>query len=103
MGTIARNILKRLLKIEESVCHVVALEEGWTEIQWCLPNGILHREFGPAIENDDGLIEWWYRGYLHREDGPARKLPNGTEEYYCHGHQCKTLSEVRRKLMRQLP
>ena len=97
MGTSACDILKRLLCLEESTRHVLETEAGWMEIQWCLPNGILHREFGPAVENDDGLIEWWYRGYLHREDGPARVFAYG-EEYYFHGQKCKSLKEVRRKI-----
>jgi hypothetical protein len=35
-------------------------------------DGLLHREFGPAIESEDGYIKQWYRfGEKHREDGPA--------------------------------
>lgn len=33
--------------------------------------GVLHRVDGPAIEWNNGAIEWWLNGNRHREDGPA--------------------------------
>lgn len=34
-------------------------------------NGELHRDFGPAIINQNGSRIWYKEGKLHREDGPA--------------------------------
>lgn len=97
----SRNILKRLLRIEESVRHLLELSDGTFEVQWCLPDGTLHREFGPAIEASNGLTEWWWRGFLHREDGPAQIFEDGSESYYFHGDKCKSLKEVQRRVKSQ--
>lgn len=32
---------------------------------------IIHREDGPAVEWQDGSMEWYINGFIHREDGPA--------------------------------
>lgn len=49
--------------------------------------GLLHREFGPAIESDDGHIKEWYRyGERHREDGPA-VIVRSRQEYWIRGTQ----------------
>jgi hypothetical protein len=42
-------------------------KEWWVE-------GKLHREDGPAIE-EDHRREWWVNGKRHREDGPAAEYP----------------------------
>lgn len=34
-------------------------------------NSELHRDDGPAIENNDGSVGWFQKGQFHREDGPA--------------------------------
>jgi hypothetical protein len=38
---------------------------------WMLPNGILHREDGPAVETSNGVKFWYINGLMHREDGPG--------------------------------
>jgi hypothetical protein len=43
--------------------------EHW--IEYCLPNGLLHREDGPAVESFNGEKQWNIKGYAHRMDGPA--------------------------------
>ena len=77
--------------------------------RWRLPNGNLHREDGPAIENingcykawylngkldrkdgpaiecADGEKRWWLNGKLHREDGPAIEYANGEKHWYLNG------------------
>ena len=45
-------------------------------------NGLLHREDGPAIEDSNGLKDWYKNGKLHREDGSAVEYPNGKKEYW---------------------
>jgi hypothetical protein len=52
---------------------------------WKLPNGICHREDGPAIEYFDGDKFWYINGELHREDGPAVVYPNGFKCWYLSG------------------
>ena len=52
---------------------------------WSLPNGKLHREDGPAVENANGDKEWWVNDELHREDGPAIEYANGTISWYVNG------------------
>jgi len=34
-------------------------------------DGVLHRENGPAVINNDGSKAWYWKGMLHRDDGPA--------------------------------
>lgn len=64
------------------------IDDGWA---WCLPSGDPHRIDGPAVERDDGTLEWWRDGDLHREDGPAIVTPNrpgfgsGSQEWIVNG------------------
>ena len=51
------------------------------------PEGFLHREDGPAVENPDGSKEWWLLGQLHRDDAPAITRADGTKHWYRHGEQ----------------
>ena len=42
------------------------------EIAYYIKNtDILHREDGPAVEDEDGYKAWWIDGKRHRVDGPA--------------------------------
>jgi len=54
-------------------------KEGFRE--W-YKNGKLHREDGPAYEDVEGVKEWYKQGKLHREDGPAIEYSNGTIKWY---------------------
>src|ERR1039458_10129199 len=91
---------------ESSDVTLAVLADGTKE--WRLPNGLLHRddgpavespynvkewykdgkrhrEGGPAVEKDSGWEEWWFDGQRHREDGPAATRPGGDTEWYLHG------------------
>ena len=48
--------------------------------EWRLPNGDLHREDGPAVENFFFKI-WFINGKKHREDGPAIEYNNGNRTW----------------------
>ena len=47
---------------------------------------VLHREDGPAIEDDNGddngSKSWYLNGKLHREDGPAFEYAKGYKAWY---------------------
>lgn len=47
--------------------------------------GNLSREDGPAVENANGLQEWFVGGVRHRTEGPAIINANGQEEYWVDG------------------
>jgi len=50
--------------------------------EWRLPNGLLHREDGPAFELIDGYKAWYIDGEKHREDGPAIEYSDGGKMWY---------------------
>jgi hypothetical protein len=52
---------------------------------WCLKNGLLHREDGPAIEYADGYKAWYINGKFHRIDGPAIVGLDGYKSWYLEG------------------
>jgi len=41
---------------------------------WTLPNGELHREDGPAIENDNGAKYWYLNGVSYTEQHYKYKM-----------------------------
>jgi hypothetical protein len=49
--------------------------------EWWL-NGKRHREDGPAVESADGMRSWYLNGKLHREDGPAVEEADGGREWW---------------------
>jgi len=55
--------------------------------RWYDAGGLLHRDDGPAIEEDDGTRRWYRRGKLHREDGPAIDYADGTRCWWLDGRQ----------------
>jgi len=68
---------------EQPIKHVN--EDG--RIEWRLPNGILHREDGPAVTHPDGSKFWYSSDKLHRIDGPAVIQPDGYKAWYHHGER----------------
>jgi hypothetical protein len=48
--------------------------------------GMLHREDGPAIEEENGTNIWYFNNKPHRAAGPACEYTNGTKEWYFHGN-----------------
>ena len=68
METKNQQQLKSLLRIEKS--NPIYHPDG--RIEWLLPNGLRHREFGPACINPNtGEIQWYYEGDFHSEHTPA--------------------------------
>ena len=53
--------------------------------EWRLPNGLLHREDGPAVEFTNGDKKWYVNGQRHREDGPALERNDGYKYWYLKG------------------
>ena len=46
-------------------------------------NGVIHREYGPAVTRTrDGAAFWVRNGLRHREDGPAAIYPDGSQDWY---------------------
>lgn len=72
--------------------------------KWTLPNGLYHREDGPAVECANGTKYWYINGYYHRECGPAIDRINGTKEWYINGYRidCSTNEEFL-KLIKLIP
>ena len=52
--------------------------------EWRLPNGLLHREDGPAFEYN-GTKVWYTNGKRHRENGPAVEYANGIKKWFLYG------------------
>lgn len=69
--TSAQYKIKKLLKLEAS--SPVEFEDATSgkRIEWQLPNGVIHRVFGPAVIYGNVSHCWVQNGQLHREDGPA--------------------------------
>lgn len=76
--TESQKTLKALLKIERSSPVVFRQSYNRERIVWKLPNGDIHREYGPAIEFSTGDKIWIKHGFIHREDGPALEAVTGT-------------------------
>lgn len=90
METKEQNKLRLLLRLERSIPKLVDQGELNERIQWTLPNGRIHRDFGPAVEYSlKDKKNWYVYGQRHREDGPAliEKMVNGTvtEAYFIRG------------------
>ena len=45
-------------------------------------NKLLHREYGPAVEYDNGEKHWYKNGKRHRENGPACEYASG-DKIWC--------------------
>jgi hypothetical protein len=48
-------------------------------------DGQLHRDDGPAVEQDNGTKRWYKRGKKHRDDGPAVIWPDRSKLWYQNG------------------
>lgn len=61
-------------------------------------DGKRHRdqEFGPAVEFESGIQEYWQHGALHRADGPAVIQPNKDNQYYLEGQRLSKLEHSAR-------
>ncbi len=63
-----------------------AFEENNGDKLWYV-NGKAHRSDGPAIEYINGYKAWWVNGKRHRLDGPAVERRNGNKEWWIEGIQ----------------
>lgn len=65
--------------------YVGASRRKKMEIMYKNSDGIIHREFGPAIINEAYDCEFWlFDGVLHRDNGPAYRHAQ-TYKWYRHG------------------
>lgn len=56
-------------------------------IHW-FKNNLLHRENGPALEEKNGWVSWYFEGQLHRDDGtdePACIYKDGHKQWWSNG------------------
>lgn len=47
--------------------------------------GLFHRVDGPAVECNNGTVEWYMNGVRHRVDGPAVEHATGDKEWFANG------------------
>jgi hypothetical protein len=69
--------------------------------RWYTPNGVIHREDGPAVEYVNGRKCWMQFGKYHRTDGPAiEDAENETYIWYHKGERanCRTQQEFEKLL-----
>ena len=89
MGTKEQKELRRLLRLEISMpMEAVLITVSGHYVRdtiWKLPNGRIHRDFGPAVTFENGKLAWYQHGSLHREDGPAIIYADGRRNYYFKG------------------
>lgn len=52
---------------------------------WYL-NGKLHRIGAPAVEYENGNVEWWLQGVKHRVNGPAI-INDQSEQWWSYGNK----------------
>ena len=69
------------MKIELSIPFVLGQSSIFERTEWRLPNGDLHRDFGPAQEYYDGSKIWFQYGKKHRKNGPAIEFSDGKKEW----------------------
>lgn len=71
-----------------------AIENDDGSKKWFI-NGELHREDGPAVITSEGYMEWYFRGKVHREDGPA-VISKGSKKWFLHGWYFTELEHFRK-------
>jgi hypothetical protein len=66
--------------------------------KWYYINGKRHRKDGAAVELSNGDKYWYIKGMLHRLDGPAIEYGNGIKYWFIDGEQicCKDNEEFLR-------
>jgi hypothetical protein len=74
--------VKKLLRLEKS--SPVLIDEGQLaeRIEWQLPDGTIHRQYGPAIIYKNGSTHWIFNGLKHRSDGPASEWSDGAKQWW---------------------
>ena len=61
-----------------------SINGSFVVMKWYLDD-ILHKEIGPAVIHNFGMIQYWSYGKVHRMDGPAIIFSNGRERWYYQG------------------
>ena len=54
--------------------------------RWFL-DGLLHREYAPAVTYPNGTQYWYLNGLRHRLDGPAVTYSDGSQQFWENGVQ----------------
>lgn len=68
-----------------------------------VPDGVLDREDGPAIEHADGSYAYYRNGKLDRRGGPAISHADGDEYYYRNGVFIRMTRQGRQARRSQVP
>ena len=72
---------------------------GYFTHRWNTKDGIVHRNFGPAItipaENTE---RWLYKGVRHRWGGPAITLESGEKQYYVRAKVNGLITSIKHRL-----
>lgn len=74
----------RVVELENELADL-RMKMTATHFEWTGPDGMRHREDGPAVIYADGTRSWWKRGKMHRDGGPAIEWPNGDWDWYREG------------------
>jgi hypothetical protein len=72
---------------------------------WELPNGLRHRQDGPAVELIGGYKAWYINGLRHRKDGPAIEWEDGDKHWFLdniHYTEINYKHEIRSRKLKQL-
>ena len=86
--------VKHLLNLDKSLPKLFDKGGELERVAWILPNGKIHRRFGPAIEYTNGDLRWYKDGDPHRDDDHAIKQTNGMNSYIFHGVLLETKEEL---------
>ena len=73
----------------KKVIEATALGKKYSITMWTNKRGELHRWFGPAFTNEEGLKIWYRNGKTHRRWGPAY-ISDGYKEWYRNGKLIKS-------------
>jgi hypothetical protein len=77
--------IKKLLQLEVSTPSIVSPGSDNERVVWVLPNGKIHRDYGPAVEWTNGNLEWYKNGKKHREGAPAYIDTHGVKIWWNNG------------------
>lgn len=93
--TTDKQQIRKLLRLERSSLIFSFEGQASEKTEWKLPDGRLHREFGPAVEWKHGDKEWWLNGFRHRDDAPAIIYKDGYQAWFNHGVCLKEIGPIR--------
>lgn len=85
METKEQKEIRDLLKIETSHSSTKDEGESCQKVIWTLPNGSIHRDYGPALIYKSGRKVWFKNDLKHRDDGPAVITSLKEEQFWVNG------------------